>query len=145
MSGFYWKQSVITDKTGLKVQINTIKKPAVLNWVLQLSLFATATSAGLFVFGIEYAKAGIFATMLWSIPQAYYCFLAFRYRGARLALKATKATQQGMIGKLVLSAVILVAIFQRGGDFSLVTMFVMYFVLYMVGTIGFVFKINHPR
>ena len=101
---------------NMPYQANSITKPDVLSWVAWVMLGAMVIAALVSLVSDLHAKSIFYAAFLWGVPQTYFCWQSFRYRGASQTKRVLKAFQKGMSGKIVLTGLICAFILKRGGE-----------------------------
>lgn len=78
--------------------------------IWQLAGAALAGGVGSF-WGDSAAKGALIGGLIVWLPNCYFAFRAFRYRGARAARKIVRSFYAGAAGKMVLTAIMFTVVF----------------------------------
>lgn len=115
--------------------MNTLPKPPIYRIVVvQLSLCLLVGLVAL-LHGFIAAKSAVLGGLAAALPNAYFVYSAFRYRGALDALKAARAMYSGMAWKFVLTALMFAVFFTQGWELNFIALFAG-FVTVQLGQLG---------
>lgn len=103
-----------------------IPRPPILRWLAAEGLGWLLVAALLALVDYATAISVLFGAAAVILPNAYFARLAFRYSGARVAQRTVRAFYWGELGKLLLTACILVAAYTQVESLSLVALFLAY-------------------
>jgi len=90
--------------------MNTITKPPLVKLLLIHHLILATATLLAWLVGPECGQAVGLGGLLQSLPQAWFNYQAFRYTGARQLHQVVRAIYWGESGKMILTAVLFVAV-----------------------------------
>ena len=112
---------VVVDPKHTKKQ--SVLQPFLMVFVLEGGLVLVMSLVAYSLFAWPKALAVCLGGWLFVVPNTYFTLYAFRYRGAAWARWVARAFYQGLMGKLLLSAIGFALIFRFFPDVHAVTLF----------------------
>lgn len=92
--------------------MSTVPRPPVYRIVIFQFLLVLSVGLGALVVDPMIACSVTVGGLIAALPNAYFVFSAFRYRGARDATKVAQALYRGMAWKFVLTAILFAVVFK---------------------------------
>lgn len=94
-----------------KRNVQSIAKPGILRWQCIELAALVLTAALVAVVDSELARAIAIGGLIALLPQMYFAFYAFRFRGARAMRQVTHSFYRGEAGKFLLTCVLFALVY----------------------------------
>lgn len=109
--------------------MSTIAKPAIHSVAsVQLAVLLLMTAVAM-VFGVEIAGSVWVGGMTHLIPHAWFAYMAYRHTGARQVRRVVRGFYLGQVGKLILTAALVVAVTKLPFSVNFLVVFITFIVM----------------
>lgn len=103
--------------------VSTLPRPPVYRIVIWQFFLVLGVGLCAGFFSVLSAKSAMLGGLAAALPNAYFVFSAFRYRGALDAMKMARAMYQGMAWKFMLTVLMFAVIFKLDLELNYLALF----------------------